>query len=113
MVRKRDCIESGMIMGKYIYIECIYENDEINGIHRVWHWNGQILQQCNYLNGKKEDMCRKWHKNGQMSDEIYYTDDVEGSYRCWTKDGQIESACIHIDGLDFCRYWSASGRELN
>lgn len=67
-----DCQEKPNKKACQKYLEANYVNGQPEGVHNLWHSNGQKRWEVNYVNGQQDGVATGWHENGQMQIEVNY-----------------------------------------
>jgi antitoxin component YwqK of YwqJK toxin-antitoxin module len=66
---------------------------------KIWHQNGQLMQQCRVENEDFEGEFKMWFENGQQQVQSFYIrGKIEGEYKSWYKDGTIGTHVLSENG---------------
>lgn len=67
-------------------------------MRRMFHPNGQLLDECPLIAGKPEGLNRSWHKNGVLGSEgIWVNGRREGTWRYFSDRGSLISEGAFLD----------------
>ena len=85
---KKEYYDSGQL-----HEECHYNSkNELHGLHRLWHENGQLQLELPYENGSRNGAFRQWDKNGRLFFELHYQrGEKHGAFRQWDKKGNLRT----------------------
>lgn len=103
------------LKNKKIYAEWPYHRNLLNGIHRIWNYDGLLQEEVLYLNNKQIEW-KEWHNNNKLKSEgseigIFEDDDIIIKKRDWYKNSQIksETRIIKSSKTTVQRTWHESG----
>jgi antitoxin component YwqK of YwqJK toxin-antitoxin module len=76
-----------------------YKKDRLNGISKVYDFNGNLKMIAEMKNGKENGTVKKYYPNGQLEYSCEYENGVaDGVYRYYDKQGNLIGKAIYEDG---------------
>src|SRR5947207_2210230 len=80
------------------WIECSYENGELNGPYLMWFEDGQPCIRAEYVNGKLNGPYAEWYGNGKEFKRCTYSHGkLVGPYTEQRYDGTIVISALYED----------------
>jgi antitoxin component YwqK of YwqJK toxin-antitoxin module len=96
-----------------LHIECIFNNEKLDGPYKIWHENGQLKKQCTYKNGKYDGIFQQWYWGGKRYiDCVYKNGKKDGKYKTWYWNGHPDIECTYKDDElhDLYKEWRFDGQ---
>jgi len=95
-------------------IALLYGLDKVeNGDIKVWHDNGQLMDQYFYVDGKLHGEHKEWYENGKLRVQTNYIEDKRhGEYKLWHGNDQLWIHTHYIEGKKHGDYkeWYFNGQ---
>lgn len=84
-----------------------------NGEYKMWHDNGQLMQQIMYVDGKKNGESKTWCYDGQLFRQRTYKDDkIIGESKIWIN-GKLFIKALYVDGEVHSEYKYSIDKDGN
>ncbi len=79
-------------------------NGKLHGVGRLWHENGQLLEEEPWYKGIYHGRYRKWYDSGRLCEEAFFVNnEYNQRHRFWYANGNLKSECLYesnkINGL--------------
>ena len=79
---------------------CYNESFPNQGLHQVWHDNGQINGEYTFKEGQLNGECKRWDKNGKLSGKSTYVNgNLHGEYLSWYENGKLMLKCTFVNEM--------------
>lgn len=91
-------------MGAIVF-QAYYQYGLLNGLYRIWYYNGKLSEECTCKNNKIHGIYRAWHPTGQIMEYSFYVHGIkEGISKKWNPTGKLKCNYLYNKGEVFQFY---------